>query len=74
MSGNDEKDNLSASRSTTSKESNAKESEESIIKWVDQLKDEKTREIALNELSRKRESFADLAIYIWYSTGTVSAL
>ena len=45
-----------------------------IIEWVNQIKDERTRENALGELSRKRESFNDLALYIWYSTGTVSTL
>lgn len=47
---------------------------EQIIKWVDQIKDEKTRERALEELSHKRESLTDLALYIWYSTGTVAIL
>lgn len=45
-----------------------------IIQWVDQIKDESTREQALDELSRKRESVSDLALYIWYSTGTVATL
>jgi CCR4-NOT transcription complex subunit 9 len=45
-----------------------------IIEWVNALKDESTREIALAELSKKRESFNDLAIYIWYSSGIVSCL
>ncbi len=51
-------------------------SEESsnIIEWVSQIKDEKKREQALAELSKKRESFAELALYIWYSPGTVSCL
>jgi CCR4-NOT transcription complex subunit 9 len=41
---------------------------------VDQIKDESTREKALEELSHKRESLSDLALYIWYSTGTVATL
>ena len=45
-----------------------------LLGSLDELKNETTRETALAELSRKRETFADLAIYIWYSTGTVSAL
>ena len=45
-----------------------------IIKLVEQTKDENTREKALEELSQKRESFTDLAIYIWYSTGTLAIL
>lgn len=51
-----------------------KEDEQKIIEWVNQIKDESTRERALGELSKKRENFNDLALYIWYSTGTVSAL
>ena len=45
-----------------------------IVKWVDQIKDESTREKALEELSHKRESLSNLALYIWYSTGTVATL
>ena len=45
-----------------------------IIERVDQIKDENTREKALEELSHKRESLSDLALYIWYSTGTVATL
>ena len=53
----------------------AKEEEiKQIILWVEQIKDESTREKALEELSHKRESLSDLALYIWYSTGTVSIL
>jgi len=32
------------------------------------------REVVLLELSKKRESFADLAPILWHSTGTVAAL
>lgn len=45
-----------------------------IIEWVNQIKDESLKEQALSELSRKRESFADLALYIWYSNGIVALL
>ena len=58
-------------------ENSDKEKEEEvkkIVKWVDQIKDESTREKALEELSHKRESLSDLALYIWYSTGTVATL
>ena len=58
-------------------EKNEKDKEEEvkqIIKWVDQIKDESTREKALEELSHKRESLSDLALYIWYSTGAVATL
>ncbi len=33
-----------------------------------------TRENALLELSKKRESFPELAPYLWHSFGTISAL
>lgn len=45
-----------------------------IIDWVNQIKEETRREQALAELSKKRESFMDLALYIWYSPGVVSCL
>ena len=54
-----------------------KEKEEEIkqiINWVNQIKDENSRERALEELSHKRESLTDLALYIWYSTGTIAIL
>ena len=60
--------------STITPNTNHNEDVSRIIEWVNQIKDEKTRENALGELSRKRESFNDLALYIWYSTGTVSIL
>ena len=62
---------------TNAPEKTEKDKEEEvkqIIKWVDQIKDESTREKALEELSHKRESLSDLALYIWYSTGTVATL
>ena len=52
---------------TTEKAEKEKEEEvKQIIKWVEQIKDESTREKALEELSHKRESLSDLALYIWY--------
>ena len=56
--------------------SKEKEKEEikQITEWVDQIKDENNREKALEDLSHKRESLSDLALYIWYSTGTVATL
>ena len=51
-----------------------KEEIKQITEWVDQIKDENNREKALEELSHKRESLSDLALYIWYSTGTVATL
>lgn len=45
-----------------------------IIAWVIQLKDTKLREASLLELSKMREVFSDLAIYLWYSPGIVATL
>jgi len=45
-----------------------------IINWVIQLKDPKLRESSLLELSKMREAFSDLAIYLWYSPGIVATL
>jgi CCR4-NOT transcription complex subunit 9 len=45
-----------------------------IIEWVNQLKDKKIRINALIQLSKKRESFPDLAIYLWYTPGVIAAL
>ena len=45
-----------------------------IITWVIQLKDSKLREASLLELSKMREVFSDLAIYLWYSPGIVATL
>jgi hypothetical protein len=45
-----------------------------IIEWIQQLKDPKTRESSLCELSKMREEFSNLAIYLWYSPGIVATL
>lgn len=70
----DEKDVSPCNQPKQSQPTDSKEDEENIIQWVNEIKDESKREVALGELSRKRECFSDLALYIWYSTGTVSAL
>ena len=38
------------------------------------LTNPQSRENALLELSKKRESFPELAPYLWHSFGTISAL
>ena len=43
-----------------------KEEIKQITEWVDQIKDENTREKALEELFHKRESLSDLTLHIWY--------
>jgi hypothetical protein len=45
-----------------------------IIQWVNEIKLESSREKALAELSKIRDYVADMAIFIWYSPGTVTAL
>jgi len=45
-----------------------------VVDWVLQLKDVNQKENALLELSKKRETFPELATYLWYSSGTVAAL
>lgn len=58
----------------TSKEQEKETEIKQIIELIEQLKNESKREKALEELPRKRESFTDLALYLWYSTGTVAIL
>jgi len=41
---------------------------------VQQLTDPETREAALLELSKRRESFGDVAPLLWHSFGTLAAL
>ena len=56
-------------------ENNKEEPEkEKIIEWINQIKDKNVSEKALKELTKKRESFSDLALYLWYSTSTISSL
>lgn len=45
-----------------------------IIEWIGQLKDINLRMKALVSLSQKRETFTDLAIYLWYTPGVIAAL
>lgn len=45
-----------------------------ITEWIKNLNDNEKRTNALVELSKKRDSFSDLAIYLWYSPGVISAL
>ena len=45
-----------------------------IIQYVHDLKCKEKRAKALQELSKNREHFSDLAPLIWHSIGTISAL
>ena len=47
---------------------------EKIIEHIANLKYPEKREEALGELSKKRESFSQLAVYLWHSVGTLAIL
>jgi CCR4-NOT transcription complex subunit 9 len=61
-------------RNDSTKDRNLREENAKIVEWVIELKDINLRENALAELSKKRESFPELAVYLWYSPGTVTSL
>jgi hypothetical protein len=43
-----------------------------ITNQINQLSNPETRENALLELSKKRESVPDLAVHLWHSFGTIA--
>lgn len=45
-----------------------------VFQWINELSNPDTRETALMELSKKRESVPDLAPMLWHSFGTIVAL
>jgi len=47
---------------------------EKIVQHILNLRNHDKREEALHELSKKRESFTNLAPYLWYSVGTLAIL
>jgi len=47
---------------------------EKVNEYIVNLKYADKREEALGELSKKRDSFPNLAPYLWYSVGTVAIL
>ena len=47
---------------------------EIIIKYIEEIKNEKTRIRAIKNLSKYIEKNQNLAEYLWYSTGTVAAI
>ena len=65
-------DEISNNTQTTT--SNKTEEIAKIVEWVSNLKNPESRVNSLVELSKQRDSFSDLAIYLWYSTGVISAL
>ena len=56
------------------KKINEQNEEEMIIKWISELKNENTRVKALEYLSEYSEKNHNLAIYLWYSRGTMAVL
>jgi len=60
------------------KEENAKINnnitEELIIKYINEIKSEDTRENAINNLYKYREKNENIPIYLWYSQGTMATL
>lgn len=48
--------------------------EEIIIKYVYEIKNEETREEAIKNLYKYRENNKNIAIYLWYTRGTMAAL
>lgn len=47
---------------------------EKVLQWINELSNPETRETALLELSKKRETVSDLAPMLWHSFGTTAAL
>ena len=48
--------------------------EELLIKYTNEIKNEKTRSQAIGYLYKYREENKNIAIYLWYSRGTMAAL
>lgn len=53
---------------------NSQEELRLITQYIKNLRDPAKREEALNLLSRKRETFNDLPVLLWYSVGTITIL
>lgn len=45
-----------------------------IVNLILKVKDPNTKDAALSELSKKRDNFSDLAIYLWYTPGIIACL
>ena len=58
------------------KNKNKKEQNEQelIIKWINEIKNENTRAKAIKNLSQLYEKNCNIALYLWYSRGTIAAL
>lgn len=55
-------------------ELNTQEELNLITQFIKNLREPDKREEALNQLSRKRETFPDLPVLLWYSVGTITIL
>jgi len=62
--------------STTSTETSTTSAvdKEQVYQWILDLGDQKKREQALLELSKKREAVAELPVWLWHSFGTMASL
>ena len=49
-------------------------SDELIVKYINELKNEETREKAIENLYNYREKNENIPIYLWYSQGTMATL
>uniref|UniRef100_A0A6U4D2J8 CCR4-NOT transcription complex subunit 9 n=1 Tax=Phaeomonas parva TaxID=124430 RepID=A0A6U4D2J8_9STRA len=47
---------------------------ENLYPLIENLRNPATRDVALQELSKERETYEDLAPVLWYSSGTIAAL
>ena len=45
-----------------------------VYKYINQMQDVEHREEAITQLSKVREQFPDLAVWLWYSTSTIAVL
>lgn len=57
-----------------STEKNIGKEKDFVVDNIKQIFESSTREKALAELSKMRESFNELAIYLWYTPGIIATL
>ena len=72
MSYNKTNDSFQKTENENSK--NNKYDEELLIKYTNEIKNEETRSQAIENLYKYREENKNIAIYLWYSRGTMAAL
>ena len=64
----------SVKKENEDKAKNDLKEEDLIIQYIEEIKNEKTRIKAIKHLSKYSEIKYNLAIYLWYSTGTITAI